>query len=273
MTTPTPRTARRAWTTREIATLRKHYPIGGINAVIEHLPHRSRAAIYCHAAALGLRCPGQPQVREHWPLDPAIDDAIRLTHQRPTQRGDIVRLAARVGRPLWWVSRRARDMGFTTPRFREANWSDAEIAILRANSHLAPAAVQRALRRQGFRRTTTAVAVMRKRLGIKRTQADAYSCRQAAMMLGMDASTMLREIRTGYLRARPNTDYQTRSDGATAQYVITDRDLREYIISHPVRLNLRKLPAGHVPWFVDLLAGRAGDGMRNAVRETAEATA
>lgn len=271
MTTRTPRAAHRAWTTREIATLREHYPAGGINAVLEHLPQRSRSAIYCHANALGLHCAGRPQVRQHWPQDTATDDAIRTAHQRPTKRGDIVRLAARLGRPVWWVSRRARDMGLTTPRFREPAWTPAEIAILHANTHLAPAAVQRAMRRQGYRRTATAIAVQRKRCGIKRTQADAYSCRQAALMLGMDNTTLLREIRMGYLRAEPNRDYQTRTDGAVTQYVVTERNLREYIISHPVRLNLRKLPAGHVPWFIDLLAGRAGDGMRNAARDTAEA--
>ncbi|MEO7065358.1 MAG: hypothetical protein ABI114_00455 [Rhodanobacter sp.] len=247
--------SRHQWTTVEVRVLRELYPTGGINAVIEQLPRRSRAAIYNHARAAGLRCAGQPQVRASWPADPTIDEAIRVAHQCVMQRGAVVKLAARIGRPVWWTSRRARDLGLTTPRFRELTWCTAEIDVLKRTAHLAPQAVQRGLKYAGFRRTTTAISVQRKRQGITRQKGEDYSCRQAADMLGADAGTLMREIRMGYLQAKPHPDYKPRSDGQTTQYVITERDLRSYIVNHPVRLNLRKLPAGHVPWFIDLVSG------------------
>lgn len=257
--TPAPAPISRApWTTREIRVLREAYPGGGINGVIVLLPHRSRSAIYQHANALGLRCASQPLVRESWKLEPGMNDAIRAAHQRPMKRGDVVALAKRLARPVWWVSRRARELGLTTPRFREPHWCAEEIAILRDTNTLAPAAVQRALRRAGYRRTATAIAVQRKRHGIHRQAGDNYTISQAATMLGMDPSTLLRDVRAGLVVAKPNTDYITRTDGRPAQYVITERNLRDYIVRHPVRLNLRKLPAGHVPWFIELIAGTAG---------------
>lgn len=249
---------RRDWTTRELAIVREHYPSGGIDAVLAQLPHRTRSAVYNKANTLGVRCAGRPMVRESWPLEPGMDEAIRAAHQRAMKKGDVKRLAKQLARPVWWVSRRARELGLTTPRFRELPWCAEEIAILRATSHLAPAAIKRALRYKGFRRTETAIAVQRKRNGITRTPGEDYSCRQAADLLGADPGLLMREIRMGYLRAKPHPDYQPRSDGQTTQWVITERDLREYAITHPVRLNLRKLPAGHVPWFIELIAGRAG---------------
>lgn len=249
--------ARRPWTTREITTLREHYPTGAINGVIEQLPHRSRAAVYNYANKLGLRFAGMVSVRESWAHDTALDESIRIAHQRPMKRGDVERLAKRIGRPVWWTSRRARDLGLTTPRFRDPDWSAVELAILKRTAHLCPASVQKALKKESFQRTTTAIAVQRTRRGITRQPGDDYSCRQAAELLGADDTTLLREVRKGYLKAKPHPDHKARSDGRQTQYVITERDLREYIISHPVRLNLRKLPAGHVPWFIDLVAGRA----------------
>lgn len=242
-----------------MALLREHYPRGGINAVLEHLPHRTRSAIYQHARELGLRSPTAPAVRESWPTSEAIDRAIQRAHQQPMQRGDVVSLAERVGRPVWWVSRRARDMGLTTPRFRELPWTPAERDVLRETLHLAPAAVQRALKRAGYRRTETAIAVQRKRMGLRSdTTGNTYSCAQAAHLLGMDPGTLLRDIHRGDVQAKPHPDYATRRDGAPAQYLITTNSLRAYIVAHPLRLDLRKLPAGHTPWFIDLIAGTAG---------------
>jgi C-5 cytosine-specific DNA methylase len=178
---PQHKPSRAAWTTREIRVLREAYPAGGINGVIALLPHRSRSAIYQHAHALGLRCASRPLVRESWTLQPGMDEAITTAHQRPMQRGDVVALAKRLARPVWWVSRRARDLGLTTPRFRELPWSREELALLRDTRNLRPEAVQRALHRRGFRRTTTAITVQRKRHQVQRDpRDDNYTAREVA---------------------------------------------------------------------------------------------
>lgn len=259
--TPRPATPSRApWTTREIRVLREAYPGGGINGVIALLPHRSRSAIYQHAQALGLRCASRPLVRESWTLEPGMDEAITAAHQRPMQRGDVVALAKRLARPVWWVSRRARDLGLTTPRFRELPWSKEELALLRETRNLRPAAVQRALRRHGFRRTTTAIQVQRKRHQVQRDpRDDNYTAREVAQLLGADDTTVTRWIRLGLLAADRDPTHRPDATGR-APYRVTNKALRDFITTHPIHLNLRKLPAAHTPWFVDLLAGsRAGE--------------
>lgn len=252
--------SRAAWTTREIRVLREAYPAGGINGVIALLPHRSRSAIYQHANALGLRCASRPLVRESWTLQPGMDEAITTAHQRPMQRGDVVALAKRLARPVWWVSRRARDLGLTTPRFRELPWSKEELALLRDTRNLRPEAVQRALRRHGFRRSTTAITVQRKRHQVQRyPRDDNYTANDVAALLGADNSTVARWIRLGLLAADHDPTHKPGPDGR-APYRITNKALRDFITTHPIHLDLRKLPAAHTPWFVDLLAGsRAGE--------------
>lgn len=246
--------SRAPWTTREIRVLRDAYPAGGINAVILQLPHRSRTAIYQHAHALGLRCASQPLVRESWKLEPGMDDAIISAHQRPMQRGDVVALAARLQRPVWWVSRRARDLNLTTPRFREAPWSADEVKLLRETRNLKPASAQRLFKRAGYLRTATAIQVQRKRRDVHRDPSENHSSRDIARLIGHNESTVSRWIRMGMLTAKHDPQHKPSATGNTP-YMVTDKALRQFIIEHPIRIDLRKIPAGHTPWFVDLLAG------------------
>lgn len=248
------RISRAPWTTREIRVLRDTYPAGGINAVIVQLPRRSRTAIYQHAHALGLRCEGQPLVRESWTLEPGMDEVITTAHQRPMQRGDVVALAKRLARPVWWVSRRARDLGLTTPRFREAPWSVAEVTLLRDTRNHTPASAQRVFKRAGYERTATAIQVQRKRREVHRDPSEDHTSRDVARLLGHDDSTVSRWIRMGLLTAKHDPRHKPSAAG-NAPYVVTDKSLRQFIIQHPIRIDLRKIPAAHTPWFVDLLAG------------------
>lgn len=241
---------RQFWKTNELAALREHYPQGGINACEPHLPGRTRTSIYQRAQMLGLSSPRQKVlVRQSWPHDPHIDQQIRFAHQQPPKKGGVEKLARLVGRPTWWVSKRARELGLVTPRFREPAWSDAELAIVEATRELSSEATQRALARAGFKRTITAVVVKRKRLGIHVPErVGLYSTGEIADLLGYERSTVIRWIRLGYLRAR-NTD---------AGHFADDASLRRFLIEHPLQVDLRRLPMANRPWFVQMLAGRAG---------------
>lgn len=58
-----------AWTTREIALLREHYPRGGAVACLPHLPRHTESAIRQKAAELGIAAGGTGR--------PASDRAFR----------------------------------------------------------------------------------------------------------------------------------------------------------------------------------------------------
>lgn len=250
--------SRRFWTTRELGLIRQHYPQGGLDAVMPLLPGRTRGATYQQARMMGLKAPGAITVRQSWPKDARVDDEIRAAHQRPMKKGDVVRLARSLGRPLWWVSKRARALNLVTPRFREPPWNDDELALLRTTAAATPERAQVVFRRHGFQRSATAITVQRKRNGILRQPGEDYTGHGVAAMLGHDPTTVGRWIRLGLLKAKPDPHCHARRDGRATQYVVTERALREFLINHAIRVDLRKIPAAHTPWFIELLAGRAG---------------
>jgi hypothetical protein len=151
----------RFWTTAEIAIVREHYPHGGIDACVPLLSKRSRSSIYQRAGKLKLRAPGQPALRQSWKPDADIDARIVWLHQRPMGRGAILEFAARISRPQWWVSKRARELGLKTPRFKESPWSEAELALLHETSHLSAKQARIRFVKAGFTRSETAIHVMR----------------------------------------------------------------------------------------------------------------
>jgi len=243
---------RKFWLTTERAVIREHYPMGGIDACAPLLPGRSRTSIYQQAHKLGVHSARQKvRVRYAYPRDERVDEQIRFAHQRAPERGDMQRLADRLGRPRWWVTRRARELGLVTPRFAESAWSAEELAILERTAHRPPAASYKALRACGFRRTLTAVVVKRKRLEIHvPVRSGEYTPTALAGLLGLDSKTVTRWIRGGLLRTKSRGD----------RNAIRERDLRAFFIAHAGLLDLRKMPVIHAGWFVRVLARGAGEG-------------
>jgi excisionase family DNA binding protein len=191
-------------------------------------------------------------MRQKWKPDADLDARLVWLHQRPMGRGAIMEFAQRIGRPQWWVSRRARELGLKTPRFRELPWSPAEIALLHETAHIGTSNARVRLRKAGFDRSETAIHVKRVREGISvrqaRQDAGIYNSNQVAELLGVDRKTATRWIHFGELRA-------TR-DGEN--YSIRESDLRTFIVNYPLRVELRKIPDSNRIWFIELLAGRAG---------------
>lgn len=251
------------WTMPELAVLRQHYPIGGINVCQTYLPHRTRSSIYQHANALGLRAPGgKVEVRQSYPQDDAVDLAIRRAHQQPLLKGAVTDLAERVDRPTWWVSKRARELGLKTPRFREAPWSDAEQTMLHDTCHLSLGAARRRFIAAGFNRSETAIQVKRKRSSVNPQDNGMYTGRGVGDALGVDIKTVTRWIGLGELKAKRRGTERTDEQGD--MWWIAERDIREFVIQHPLRVDLAKIPAAFRAWFIELLAGRAGISVEQA---------
>lgn len=246
---------RHFWTTTELAAIREHYPTGGITALEPLLPGRTRTAIYQQARIMGLKSLRQDPVRGSWPNTPEVDEAIRAAHATPPKKGDIAKLAKRLGRPEWSISKRARELGLVTPRFREAPWSDAELKILEETTELTPERARLRMRAAGFERSATAIVVKRKRQGIRQPERHgAHSASEVARLLGYDPSTAKRWIHKGLLKAKAIK--ADRADRIATEWEVTDRDLREFIIQNPMAIQLRRIPAAHQPWFIELLTGR-----------------
>lgn len=244
---------RRFWTMREEKLLREHYPQGGVGGCLTHLPGRSAAAIYNHAAALGLQAPATQKHdlrRQRWKSSDQIDAVIRRVYQRTPTKGDVNDLAFAVGRPRWWVTKRAARLGLVTPRFKEPAWTDVERDIVRDNFHRSPATIQRMLKRAGFARTETAIMVMGKRLGATREAPLHLTARGLATLMGVDATTVAGWISRGLLKAKRRGTDRTSAQGGD-QHWIHLRDVRAFIVDNAAVVDLRKVDKF---WFIDLLA-------------------
>lgn len=259
---------RRYWTNHEVETLRRVWP-QGIEAALEALPGRSPAAIYTKASALGIkaghgdRVQGSTKRRKYIPT-PEIDAAIAEVYQGKPKSGAVNELAARLELPRWWVSKRARKLGLTVPRFKEPAWSAAEDELLVETFKYSPSHARRLFAKAGFKRTAVAIVNRRKRLGLRaRTRDDVYTASRVAKMLGLDPSTVTTWIEQGLIEAWLRGTKRTPQQGGDGYY-IAPGTLRKFIRDNPERIDLRKVDR---LWFLAFAFGEPRR-RRNQRRET-----
>jgi hypothetical protein len=243
---------KRFWTGREDKLMRQHYPAGGVSLCLQHLPGRSASSIYNRAGYLGLRKPGKDgkvHQRCKWSTNEAIDSIIRRTFQTNPDKGAVQSCAATVGRPRWWVSKRALALGLVAPRFKEPMWTDIELDLIAEQAHKPPKALRKILAARGFQRTETAIIVKLKRLGIDSSDPNHLNANQLAGAFGVDRKTVGLWISKGLLKAK------RREKTATDDFWwIHRRDVRAFVVDNVAIIDLRKVDKF---WLVDLLAERA----------------
>ena len=242
------------WTNPEEALVRQHYPTQGPGLCAELLPHRGIAAIYAKARALKLTAPthggthGRRFARKY-PITDPIDRIITEGYRHAKARGDIKAIAARAGRPKWWVHKRAVALGLTILRIRPLEWSRPEMAILEEFGACDLKTIGAKLRAAGFTRTATAIEVQRKRAQIDTSDPDIWTARDLGQLLGVDGATVADWVRRRGLIA------ERKDWGSNGAYRITRRALREWLIGHHGYVDLRRVDQ---PWFWGLVLG--GDG-------------
>jgi DNA-binding transcriptional ArsR family regulator len=242
---------RRFWTTREIATLKRLWP--NLAALVEALPGRTTYGIYQKAAMVGLpkfgkRGGKRPPIE----TNDHIDAFIRRAYLEATSRGDIRRAALAIGRPRWWVSKRAMQLGVRLRRFSEPPWSDAEIEILHSHAHRSDGFIAAKLRNAGFERSPTAVRVKMNRIDADREDPSHRSACGLAKLFGVDQRTVSRWIDRGLLRAKRKGTNRVDSQGGDIWW-IADKDVRAFVVQNVGIIDMRKADKF---WLVALLAGK-----------------
>ncbi|HVI27503.1 MAG TPA: hypothetical protein VM780_02455 [Hansschlegelia sp.] len=247
--------ARREWTTREVRYLREHYAADGAEAVSDALG-RSLSSVYQHARKLDLHRPREiasSAFQPRWTSSEQIDAVIRRAFTGDATKGFVERCARAVGRPRWWVSKRAAALGLVAPRFKELPWSQTETELLIAHAKKSNSTIQAILHRHGFKRTLTAIGIRLKRSGIDRTDENRMTGRGLAEVMGVDGKTVSRWIEKGMLHAERRGTERVEAQGGD-QWWIRRRDVRRFIVENVAAVDLRKVEKH---WFVDLLAERS----------------
>jgi hypothetical protein len=237
------------WTTSEVGLLREQYESLGPDICAQLLPGRSSDSVRYKARTLGLANPPGTFMKRKHKNSPHIDTQIRMTYQAAPVKGAISRLAERVGRPRWWVSRRARELGLVSPRLMEPDWADAEVELLARYAYASSRVILRKLKLAGFDRTETAITVKRVRLGFRPADNGYYTARQCAGLMGVDNKSVTRWIDKGLLKAEKRGTNRTAQQGGD-HWWIKDKNIRRLIVEHTAAIDIRKVDKF---WFVDLL--------------------
>ena len=250
------RTHRSPWTPAERALLAEAYTRGGYPAVRGLLPHRHERAIYAQAFQLGLSAPnGKPKgvPRVKYEVTPQLDEQIRLRYLRPLLPGDMERFARSIGRPSWWIQKRASAIGCVVPRLKPLPWSADEIELLELHAHKAVAVIRRIFKGRGFIRTEASIGLQLKRRQIDREHPDCWSAGALAQLLGVDPKTVTRWIHAEALPAKRRGTHRHERQGGD-EFVIERKKLRGWIATHQQLVDLRKVDRY---WFMDLAFGVA----------------
>lgn len=196
-------------------------------------------------------------------FDDQKDELIRAAYSSPNicrKRGasPLNGLIKRFGIPRQIIYRRALRLGVIPPQMRkEPNWTAHEDEILERNSHSHPEVIARILKRNGYSRTPTAIALRQtKRHGGRtemRSDRGLLKLNEACRLLGCEYRKLKRFIDAGTLKAVQDA-YGARADGRTTAWIVKEKDLRELLIRYTAEFNFSRIDKF---WLVDLLTGNS----------------
>lgn len=240
----------RYWSTVEVEILRKHYPVGGVEACRALLSDRSPSSIHNQAQRLGCTAPAYrpPVKRIRYESSDYLDEQIRLVYAKEGSfRGEIQRLSDRIGRSKDWIRRRAEALGVTRNREKPQNWSKEELAVLDERISEGADAIYRALRRSGFVRSKSSILNQIRRQGLSMDVAtDVYSGNELCRLFGVHHLKVRNWIALFGLKA-------VRNRGEKTHYQVRRKDLRSWVINNVEHVNFATVDKH---WLTDLLAGR-----------------
>lgn len=173
------------------------------------------------------------------------------------------RLAAKFGVPrqtIYYHAKKAGWAGNATAR-KSSKWTDAEMEILKDNIHESIPSIMSRLASAGYGHCYSTVCRMRSE--VQQMQSDKWSAFQISELMGVRAGTITGWIKEGRLKAM---EYPNKSGSHGSKYIITNRDLREFIINNALMVDLRKVRR---TWFIGLMAERL-PGMRCCQEENGE---
>jgi hypothetical protein len=244
----------RYWSPAEDAIIREQFAIGGAAAVLLKLPSRTATGVYQRAKYLKVNAPGRERdkPRGHYVMTDELAARMREAWPGLTGRGDITRFAEQTLKlPKWWVLKQAVKLGLgATLQKKEPPWTAAENELMARVPLHSPEVAARIFREHGFNRTPTAIMVKAKRLNLSRRYKVTMSATAVAKILGCDTKTVGCWCAAGEIKAVRREESKRLPQQGGAPWSIERADLRQFVIDHIERIDIRKVDKLA---FVDLL--------------------
>ena len=208
--------------------------------------------------------PCRAQVRRRPPkyvFTPELEEALRKVYEtRERLSQGLRRLSRETGWPAHAFRKRAQEMGIA--RVKEKPWSPAELALLEQHGWKCPGRLREILRRAGYVRSETSIAIKRKRLRLVQN-APGYSANALAGMLGVDSHKVTRWIAFGWLKAERRGTERTKAQGGDSWF-IGEAAVRKFVLAHPLEISPGR---ADWLWLLDLVTGgKVGAGQERADR-------
>jgi hypothetical protein len=168
------------------------------------------------------------------------------------------------GLPRWYIKRQAARLGLTMHLDRRP-WTAAEVDLLdRLVGTVSTATIARRLRRP-----EVSVVNKLKRLRISRRVREGYTMRGLELCLGEDHHKIRQWIAAGWLRDRFQGTSRHDGNGKDIHRIL-DKDILEFVKSHPQEINLGKVDQ---TWFLDLVLLKGAAVREQPSRRSAESDA
>ncbi len=245
------------WTDAEKALVKKHYPNGGWKAVARAGVDRTEGAIHRIASQLECTFAGKDRSQIHAVVRRCYEDGLPFPGKRAARELDIS-----VGRVYTY----AANLGLYTRCVKSPTWTEFETALLEKNMHKSALTISRIFHRAGYKRSTVAVELKRRSLGLSREQSDYLTPAEVGNLLGgFDASAVIKWIKSGQLKG-VKRGYQSETD----HWLIHEKHLRLFVLENPEMV--RRYWARIDPlWLIGGLLNTTCEGKAAPLRSTDEA--
>lgn len=240
----------RPWTRAELDRLIELYPEGGLPALREAFPYRSKQSLTNKIIRLCLRRKG----RKDWqklPSCPEWDERIRQAYQQPFTSA-VRNLATALGVDYGWIKWRATQLGLARP-VHGRRWEPEEDAILEETIEWGLKRTKKRLAAHGFERSLSAISDRKNALQLRTPgqPPGVLSRPELARLMGVSPHTVERWIQKGLPYYRDSL--MTPRGAKESNFYIREREFKDWVRQHPALVDLRKIH-GQM-WFLELCLG------------------
>lgn len=213
--------------------------------------HESLVAFWWHLGFLV-----EVKVKERkWQITPEMDEMLRQIYSypfgakdRPKDLPGVKEYSVKCGFPPDVMTKRAMELGLSFTK--EPPWTNAELSLLEEHGYKTPPRIALVFSEHGFKRTPTAIQLMRKRRMVHKAS-PYFSMNAIAVLFGIDAHAVKKWVTKGLLRFVMKGTVRSPDTHQNGDTHLIHKDwIYEFIVKHPGEFELKKVDQ---MWFLHIV--------------------